>query len=451
MRFIKLFQIAVCLSLSGLAGHTAPAKASKAPVKVSNKKGDQPGPLSLVGDMRKSLIYIVQHSDEVNPKAKQTKPYWLALNAAWDGIDVMEEGIKKKDSSMIKGLEDTGRGITQLAASWGMIRGAYPKSTVGRGVSSLHSAYEMYQEHYGPHVARFKKKGPLTAKEKAHMAQSSKQLDTLFANLKKVNGKAKPKSFQSRMVHDIVSLINNLDRCRTKGKGRLGYASYMYQWSRLQNAMWAYSEIISVNYAEFYESWSILESDIEVMNTCFGSEEELFESYESWDYTEDTIEEYDEYYEETSVVEEVEEEVSEEEETAFEEEIEEYNEEEAVEESEELDEESDEELSEEDSCEADESLFEEVGESYGDDDGDGVDDEEDMDDDNDGTADCADTDDDCDGVADEEDADTEEEEAEEMEEEDCNGISEECEESCSGGCEGGCSGGCDGGCGGGCC
>lgn len=451
MKIFQLTQIIACLSVFGMAAQTIQAKTTKAPAKVSNKTGDQPGPLSLVGDMRKSLIYIVQHSDEVNPKAKQTKPYWLALNAAWDGIDVMEEGIKKKDASMIKGLEDTGRGITQLAASWGMIRGAYPKSTVGRGVSSLHSAYEMYQEHYGPHVARFKKKGPLTAKEKAHMAQSSRQLDTLFANLKKVNGKAKPKSFQSRMVHDIVSLINNLDRCRTKGKGRLGYASYMYQWSRLQNAMWAYSEIISVNYSEFYESWSILESDIEVMNTCFGSEEELFESYESWDYTEDTIEEYDEYYEETAVVEEVEEEVSEEEETAFEEEIEEYNEEEAVEESEELDEESDEELSEEESCEADESLFEEVGESYGDDDGDGVDDEEDTDDDNDGTADCADTDDDCDGVADEEDADTEEEEAEEMEEEDCNGISEECEESCSGGCEGGCSGGCDGGCGGGCC
>jgi hypothetical protein len=440
MKSLQLIQILACFSLFGMTAQTIQAKTTKAPAKVSNKKGDQPGPLSLVDDMRKSLIYIIQHSEEVNPKAKQTKPYWLALNAAWDGIDVMEEGIKKKDASMITGLEDTGRGITQLAASWGMIRGAYPKSTVGRGVSSLHSAYEMYQEHYGPHVARFKKKGPLTDKEKAHMAQSSKQLDGLFANLKKVNGKAKPKSFQSRMVHDIVGLINNLDRCRTNGKGRLGYASYMYQWSRLQNALWAYSEIISVNYADFYESWSILESDIEVMNTCFGNEEELFESYSEWEYTEDTIEEYDEYYEETAVVEEVEEEVSEEEEAAFEKQVEEYEEEAAVEEDEELEEESEEELSQEEE-ESEDSLFEEVGESYGDDDGDGVQDEEDTDDDNDGVADSEDTDDDCDGVADEEDADTEEEDAEEMEEEDCNGIAEECESS---GCEGGgcCSDGC---------
>ena len=445
MKAYHLRALVACVSIFGFAGQMTLAKApKKAPAKVSNKKGAQPGPLSLVGDMRSSLIYIVKNSKDVSPKAKQAKPYWMALNSAWDGLDLMEEGIKKKNASMLTGLEDTGRGITQLAASWGMLRGAYPKSTVGRGVSSLHSAYEMYIEHYGPHVARFKKKGPLTAKEKAQMERSGKQLDTMFANLKKVNSKAKPKSYQSRMIQDIAGLVNKLDNVRSKGKGRLGYAAYMYQWGRLQNTMWAYSEIAADLFPDFYDSaWSTLETDIEAMDTCFGSEEEQFENYADWDYTEDTIEDYDNYYEETGVVDEV----SDEDEKEYADDVADYDEDAAVEEDEDLEEEADEELSDEES-EGEDSLADDVGDSDGDDDGDGVADEEDTDDDNDGVCDEQDTDDDGDGVADEEDADTEEEEAEEEAEEDDNGISEACEDpGCSGGgCDGGCSDG-----GGGCC
>jgi hypothetical protein len=423
-----------CFGFTGLTEIPLEAKAPKKPAAAaSNKKGKAPTAQSLVDDMRKAVIYIVQQSEPINDKAKQTKPYWQGLSDTWDGLDLMEDGIAKKNANMLKGLETVGRGLTQTAASWGMIRGKYPKVTAGRGITALHNAYEMYAEHYGPAVARYRQKTPLSAKEKEHLAKSSKQLDALFANLNKVYAKAKPKSWQERLLKDLVGLINDLDRTRQKGKGKLGYASYMYQWNRLQNAMWAYSEIISIAYPEFYEVWAVLEDDIEVMNVCFGSEEEVYAYYEEWEYTEQVIEEYDDYYEEVAVVETI----SEEEETSLEEDLEEYEEEDA-----ELEEEFDEELEEED-VESEDSLFEEVGESYGDDDGDGIDDEEDTDDDNDGTADCEDTDDDCDGVCDTSDADTEEEEEEEMEEEDDNGIAEECEGDY--GCDG-CCGGCDGCC-----
>jgi hypothetical protein len=435
-----------CLGFASLSAVSLEAKTAKKPAAAaSHKKGKAPTAQSLVDDMRKAVIYIVQQSEPINDKAKQTKPYWQGLSDTWDGLDLMEDGIAKKNSNMLKGLEGVGRGLTQTSASWGMIRGKYAKLTVGRGITALHNAYEMYSDHYGPAVARYRQKAPLSAKEKQHLAQSSKQLDALFANLNKVYGKAKEKSWQERLLKDLVGLINDLDRTRQKGKGKLGYASYMYQWNRLQNAMWAYSEIISIAYPEFYEVWSVLEDDIEVMDVCFGSEEEVFESYSEWEYTEETIEEYDDYYEEVAVIETI----DETEEEALEEDLEEYEEEEATVEDEELEEEFEEELEEED-VESEDSLFEEVGESYGDDDGDGVEDEEDMDDDNDGVCDEQDMDDDCDGVCDTTDADTEEEEEEEMAEEDDNGIAEECEgdyacEGCSGACDGGCEG-CDGCC-----
>ncbi|MBL9132651.1 MAG: hypothetical protein JNG86_15705 [Verrucomicrobiaceae bacterium] len=430
-----------CIGLAGLAALPFEAHAAKkAPVAASNKKGKAPTASSLVDDMRKAVIYIVQQSEPINDKAKQTKPYWQGLSDTWDGLDLMEEGITKKNAAMLEGLEAVGRGLTQTAASWGMIRDKYPKLTVGRGITALHNSYEMYAEHYGPAVARYRQKAPLSAKEKQHLAASSKQLDTLFANLNKVYQKAKAKSWQERLLKDLVGLINDLDRTRQKGKGKLGYASYLYQWNRLQNAMWAYSEIISIAYPEFYEVWAVLEDDIEVMDVCFGSEEEMYQSYAEWEYTEVSIEEYDDYYEEVAVIETI----SEEEEESLEEDLEEYEEEEADVEDAELEEEFDEELAEEE-IESEESLFEEVGESYGDDDGDGVEDEEDTDDDNDGTADAEDTDDDCDGVCDTADADTEEEEEEELEEEDDNGIAEECEGDydCGGCCAGGCDGCCE--------
>ena len=55
-------------------------------------------------------------------------------------------------------------------------------------------------------------------------------------------------------------------------------------------------------------------TDIEQMDVCFGSEEEIYVSFyeeTSWDITTEVIEEYDDYYEETAVVAEVEEELDE--------------------------------------------------------------------------------------------------------------------------------------------
>jgi hypothetical protein len=451
----QLFKLLLVLSIGFAATNGVPVYAKQA-AKVSNKKGAPLTPAKLLHDMQVAAVYIVNkaEADKVNPKSKQSRPFWHGMVSVLEGLEALEAGMQKKDSGILTGLEDIGRGLSQTSASWAMLRGAYPQSTVGRGISALHTAYETYVEHFGPAVARYKKKAPLTAKEKQNLARSGQQLDALFGNMKKVYAKAKPKSYQQRMLQDLVDYINRLDTLRGKGKGKLGYAAYMYQWNRLQQTIWAYSEIIFSLYPEFYEqAWQLLEADIEQMDVCFGSEEEIYASFyeeTSWDITSEVIEEYDDYYEETAVVAEVEEELDEaeqDEELADLEELEDDLEQEDVENlacDEALEEEIDEELDEEE-VDGDNSLADEVGESYGDDDGDGVADEEDADDDNDGVADAEDTDDDCDGVCDTGDADTEEEEAEEEAEEDDNGIAEciEGDYDCGGGCDGGCS---DGGC-----
>jgi len=399
--------------------HLNAKTARKSAVKASYKQGAAPTAASLVADMNASVIFIVKNSRDINQRSKQARPFWTALQTITEGIGGMEAGIEAKNADMVRGLEITGRGITQLSATWGMIRGAHPKSSVGRGVIALASSYEMFQNYFGPAAARVKKRGKLTKNEITLVNTCDAQLNRMLPTLERVANKARPNSYQQRMIIDLLNLLEEL--IEIDGNSVRGYAKYMYQWNRIQNAFHAYTDIVQTCYPEYYETWSLLDTDIQEMSTVF--EEETSTYYESWDYTTVSIESYDDYYEETAITETV----TEEEETQYEETIESYEEEEATEEFEEEVEEFEEEIEIEEDEE--DSLFEEVEDSYDDDDGDGISDEEDLDDDNDGTADEEDTDDDGDGYSDEEDADTEEEEVEEMEEEDDDdGIAEEYEE-----------------------
>ena len=396
-----------------------PALSLQAKGKATHKQGAPPTPASLVNDMKASVVFIVKNSQDISPKSKQAVPYWSALKVIIEGIDLMEAGIQKKNPDMLRGLDLTGQGVTQLAATWGMIRGAHPKSSIGRGVISLSAAYDMYLNHFGPSVASYKKgggkKGRLSPEELALLQKSSHQLESLLSKLEKVAAKARPKSYQERMILDLVRLLEQL--ADVQGDGRLAYAKYQYQWNRLQNALAAYSNIIRSYYPDFYASWQILDEDCQSMNSLFI--DGAWSYYESWNYYEASIESYESYYEETSITESV----SETEESQYEEELEEYSEEQATE----VDEEDEAELDDEVETDEDDSLFEEVEDSEDDEDGDGVADEEDTDDDNDGIADEADDDDDGDGVSDEEDEEDEEEETSDDEGED-DGIAEDADD-----------------------
>lgn len=424
LSLIRSVALAASLCLAVSPSMSLHGKA-KAPSKAHNKKGAPPTAASLVDDMKTSVVYIVKNSKDISPKSKQAVPYWTALKTIIDGIDLMDVGIQKKSPDMLKGLDLTGQGITQLAATWGMIRGAHPKSTVGRGVVSLSTAYDMYVNHFGPSVASYKKgggkKGKLTPAEIALIEKSGTQLESLLGKLEKVAGKAKPKSYQERMILDLVNLVQQL--AGVEGDGRQAYSKYQYQWNRLQNALAAYSNIIKAYYPDYYTVWQVLDSDTSAMNALFY--DDAWSYYEGWNYYETSIENYESYYEETSITESI----TETEETEYEEDLEEYSEEEATEE----DEDDEAELEEEIEVDDEDSLFEEVEDSDDDEDGDGVSDEEDTDDDNDGVCDEQDGDDDGDGLEDEEEdeecCDEEEEEEEEEDEED-DGIADCCEGCC---------------------
>lgn len=426
LTLIRSIAFVASLSLVGMPGISLHGK-DKKPVKAHNKKGAPPTAASLVEDMKASVVYIVKNAKDISPKSKQAVPFWSSLKTTIEGIDLMDAGIAKKSPDMLKGLDKTGQGITELAATWGMIRGAHPKSTVGRGVASLSAAYDMYMNHFGPSVASYKKgggkKGKLTAAEIALIEKSGAQLDSLLGKLEKVAGKARPKSYQERMILDLVNLVEQL--AAVEGDGRLAYAKYQYQWNRLQNALAAYSNIIKAYYPDYYTVWQVLDSDCQAMDTLFYAD--AWSYYESWNYYEVSIENYESYYEETSITETI----TETEETSYEESLESYEEESATEEDEEDEAELEEEIEVDD--EESDSLFEEVEDSEDDEDGDGVSDEEDEDDDNDGTADEEDGDDDGDGLEDEEEDEEEcceEEEEEEEEDEEDDGIAECCEGCC---------------------
>lgn len=426
-RLILLKSIAFIASLSlvGVSGLPVQAQEAKAKVKAHNKKGAPPTPASLVKDMQASVAFIVKNAKDVSPKSKQAVPFYSALKKTSLGIDQMEKGISDKSPDMLKGLSAAGEGIAQLATTWAIIRGGHPKSQVGRGVKSLDAAYEMYLTHYGPSVAALKKgggkKGKLTDAELAEIESAGEQIDSLIGSLTKAAASAKAKSYQARMIQDLLDQAEKL--AAIKGTDRGTYAKYQYQSGRLRNTLGAYGNVCRSYYPSFYESvWTVLTPIANAVSSIFSNS--AWGYYDGWNYYESSIANYGSYYESTSISTSIEvTEVS-----TYEESVESYSEESATEEDAEDEEEIEEEQDEE---EDDSSLADEAADCEDDDDGDGISDDEDDDDDNDGISDEEDTDDDGDGEPDEEDEDEDEEEEddEDGEDEDDDGAAD-CDDGC---------------------
>ncbi|MDI1314215.1 hypothetical protein [Prosthecobacter sp.] len=413
------------LSLIGVSGLTVQGQEAKAKGKPAhNKKGAAPTPASLVKDMKASVAFIAKNSKDISPKSKQAVPFYSALKSTAKGLDLLEKGIADKSPEMLKGLDATGEGVTQLATTWAIIRGAHPKSQVGRGVKSLDAAYEMYLTHYGPSVAVLKKggkKGKLTDAELAEIEKAGPQMEELIGNLKQAAATAKPKSYQSRMIGDLIGLATKI--LGIQGTDRGTYAKYQYQTGRLRNSLGAYGKITKCYYPDYYQSsWGKLTPIVNVLASIFGASSWGY--YDGWNYYDSSISNYGEYYETTSISMSIE--VSEV--STYEESVESYSEEFATEEDSEDEEEIDEEQEEDTDDDDDQSLSDEAADCEDDDDGDGISDEEDDDDDNDGTSDEEDTDDDGDGESDEEDADDdEEEEGEDEDEDEDDGEDDDCD------------------------
>lgn len=387
--------------------------------KGKNKKGEAPTPASLVADMEKAVAFIAKSAGEskpaINPKAKEARPFWKGLQTIAEGVDEMKEGIKAQDDGMVDGLEDVGGGIITLTTSWGVIRGAYPQSQVGRGVIALSEAYNTYLHHYGPAVARYKKGGKVSPDEAAEVEKAHAVLAKLGDKLEALETKAKKNSYQQRMAVDLLLLVDEL--LEVKATNVKNYCKFIYQWDRLENALYGYTDIIEVWYPGFYKEWDVIADETEAVTGLFGDNNGY---YVGWNYIVEPVQNYGIYYERTAAISSVTiEQVS-----SYEETVEAYSEETAIEESSEESEEINEEI--EVSEDEEHSLFEEVEASKDDQDGDGILDEDDADDDNDGTLDEADNDDDGDGISDADD-DEEDDNMQADDDDDDDGIADDVE------------------------
>jgi hypothetical protein len=422
LTLLKSIAFIASLTLLGVSGLPLHGQEAKAKGKAHHKKGAPPTAASLVKDMQASVAYIVKNAKDISPKSKQAVPFYSALKSTSLGLDKLEKGMQDKSPEMLKGLDATGLGVTQLETTWGIIRGAHTKSSVGRGVKSLYAAYEMYLTHFGPSVAALKKggkKGKLTDAELAEIEQAGPQLDSLIGNLNKAATTAKPKSYQSRMIQDLLHQAQKL--AAIKGTDRSTYAKYQYQSGRLKNTLGAYGNVARCYYPTFFQSaWAVLTPIANALSSIFSNS--AWGYYDGWDYYDASIANYGSYYETTSISTSIE--VSEI--STYEQSVESYEEETATEEDAEDEEQIDEEQDDE---EDDTSLADEAGDCDDDADGDGISDEEDDDDDNDGISDAEDTDDDGDGEPDDEDGDDEEEE-DDGDDDDDDGVADCCEGCC---------------------
>jgi hypothetical protein len=419
---LLIFSLALSTGLPTSVFAAAKAEGTKKASKRAHKAGEAPSPASLVNDMQKAFAFTVMNAkDKISTKSKEARPFWVALKAGSEALGEMEAGLKGNNQKAVQGLDKLGHSMTQLCATWAVLRSSHPGLQVGRGIIALSEAYETYSSHFGPTVARYKKGGQVTKDEMALVGSALAQLAKLNHQIEAIKAKTKANSNERRLVQDLAMLSKKL--LDVKVSNLKSYCKFLYQSNRLGNAMSGYSEVFEVWYPTLYTEWQVVSTEYEVVWTSFS--EISVSYYEGWAYTETSVASYGDYYERTAAVSTI----TEEQETQFESYSESYSEASATEESsEELEAISEEvEVSEDD----DTTTFQEVEDSDSDEDGDGVDDEDDEDDDNDGINDDSDEDDDGDGVSDDEDEDEDEdaddEEDEEDEDADDDGIDDDCD------------------------
>ena len=382
---------AVALSLLILPVSAEGIKGSPLPKKQAGKKSKKGAPLtagSIIKDMRAAAAFIAsQGRKDMDPKSKLEVPFWSGLKLVMTSLNQLEKGLKKRDAAYLKALEGLGRGTTQVATAWAVLRKNEKTSTIGRGVIALHKGYRTFDTHFGPQVARMKQGGKLSEKESAEITKQKATVAKLKSQLAKMKAKAKPDTIEMRFVVDLEHQCRKVTSCEVRDLSH--FAQFIYFIGELEDYLYAYFQIVEVWYPEFYTTWKGCDSYYTSFSTASWQTDATY--YATWDISTVTISHYGDYYEEMVV--ESAADISEE--STF---VESYSEESATEEI--AGEESviEEEYDSDESNDAEESMSEEIGED--DADGDGISNEDDADDDNDGTADTDDNDDDGDGMAD---------------------------------------------------
>jgi hypothetical protein len=275
----------------------------------------------LVSDMRKAVAYIGKNGKGISQRSTAARPFWSALKETSVSLDQLESGMKGKSPDMLKGLSGVGRGVSQVSASWEVLRGAHPDSKVSGGVRALSTSFSQYQNHFSPAAARAQRGGRITAGEMRVIKKSNARLTKLRSNLRRVSPQAKRNSHEQRMTIELVRLINLIAGLDTRNLN--GYVTYLSLWDRLDYQLHSSTEIFSYWYPDYYDAWDVVAVDIDSYGDVFY--ESSCEYYDEWDYSSVEIEEYEEYSESISYIGTV----TETEESEFEESIEAYSEDDA--------------------------------------------------------------------------------------------------------------------------
>jgi len=344
--------------------------------------------------MRKSVAFIAKSGQgHISTKSTTAKPYFTALKSCDLAVDQIELGMHAKDERMLKGLNSLGPSVTQLSASWGVLRKTHSDLEVGRGVIALSKSYELYNAHYGPAAARKHQGGKVSAEESSRLTKCRTDSKKFRGQLMALKSKAPANSSALRFVADLLYLCDSLDRI--SGNDLNSYCRYSYEFDRLRYSIYGYGNVVQAWYPGYYSQWSSASTYYSSMSTSFSSQS--WSSYESWNYTSQSISNYSNYYEATSAVSSI----TQSDISSISASTRSYDEEAAtVVSKDELAA-----INEEVTVDEDQTttFADEVSKGIDDEDADGVTDETETDDDNDGVADETDKDDDGDGVPDAED------------------------------------------------
>jgi hypothetical protein len=232
--------------------------------KLNEKKIDAKGALA---GARKALAVMIKEARAdkgLDPKTPKNKPFWNAIQKISKQLARAEKGLKDKNDDFFKAISDARSAEEQMKVDW-QLTDSQNQKVVDAG-KKLGYALAVLRTDYSKEVARKKKGGPLTAKEKEQFAKIKQQQTALLTKINVLETKAdKDKGLE----HGLKQIAARANRVVKAPETLDAFLATLYVLDEIEGLLYAYDYYVDKAWRTYWvdvpaltNSWEGIYSDI---------------------------------------------------------------------------------------------------------------------------------------------------------------------------------------------
>jgi hypothetical protein len=204
----KFVGLLLCLSLSFfiVARAAKPSHKTDRAANTTQKKvtGQEADAKTLLNDASKALAVMIKAAradSGLDPKTAKNKPFWKSTQLLAKNLKTAKGGLAAKNDDFFKGIAEARKAEQQMKVDW-QLTDSKNKQVIDNG-KKLGHAIALLRTNYSKEVARKKKGGELTAKEKAEFEKIKAQQNDLLTKISKLEKSAQKDKALEKGLREI--------------------------------------------------------------------------------------------------------------------------------------------------------------------------------------------------------------------------------------------------------